>query len=103
MDFAKRPHLLSEPEFLRGFAAVAERGLSFEIWVYGHQLPHAVTLASEYPDTTFVLDHYATPVGALAPCGRRTGHTTAERTDILKRWRDDISALAALPNVVAKH
>ena len=103
MDFEKRPHLLSEPAFLRGFAAVAQRGLSFEIWVYGHQLSDGLTLAREYSDTTFVLDHYATPVGALAPCGRRTGHTAAERTDILQRWRDDISALAALPNVVAKH
>jgi hypothetical protein len=25
------------------------------------------------------------------------------QTDILERWRDDISALAALPNVAAKH
>lgn len=103
MDFAHRPNVLSEPAFLRGFAAVAERGLSFEIWLYAHDLPSAVTLASEYPDTTFVLDHYATPVGALAPCGKYTGHTEAERKNILARWRDDVSALAALPNVVAKH
>ncbi len=95
LDFEKRPGLLSEPAFLRGFAAIAERGLSFELWCYGHQLPDAVTLAREYPDTTFVLDHYATPVGALAP--------SAERDDILSRWRDDIDTLAALPNVVAKH
>lgn len=103
MDFANRPNLLSEPAFLRGFGAVAERGLSFEIWLYGHQLPDAVTLAGEYPETTFVLNHYATPIGALAPCGRHTGSAAAERKDILRRWRDDISALAALPNVVAKH
>lgn len=103
MDFANRPNLLSEPAFLRGFAAVAERGLSFEIWLYGHQLPDAVTLAGEYPETTFVLNHYATPIGALARCGRHTGSTAAERKDILRRWGDDISALAALPNVVAKH
>ncbi|HEY7052863.1 MAG TPA: amidohydrolase family protein [Mycobacterium sp.] len=103
MDFAKRPNELSEPAFLRGFAAVAERNLSFEIWVYSHSLPSAVKLASEYPQTTFVLNHYATPVGALAPTGRHTGATAAERSDIMARWRDDISALAALPNVVAKH
>jgi L-fuconolactonase len=103
IDFAKRPNELSEPAFLRGFAAIAERDLSFEIWAYSHELPSAVKLASEYPDTTFVLDHYATPVGAIAPCGRHTGSTAAERKDILDRWRDDISTLAALPNVVAKH
>jgi len=93
----------SEPAFLRGFSAVAERGLSFEIWLYARHLPSAVTLASEYPDTIFVLDHYATPVGALAPCGKHTGTTPADRKSILERWRDDISMLAALPNVVAKH
>jgi predicted TIM-barrel fold metal-dependent hydrolase len=103
MDFAKRPNLLSAPAFLRGFATVAERGLSFEMWCYGNDLPTAITLAREYPDTTFVLDHYATPVGALAPCGRQTGSTPAERKDILDRWCDDISKLAGLPNVVAKH
>jgi L-fuconolactonase len=103
MDFAKRPNLLAEPAFIRGFAAVAERGMSFEMWCYGHDLPSAVTLAREYPDTTFVLDHYATPVGALARCGRHTGSTPDERKNILDRWRDNISKLADLPNVVAKH
>lgn len=103
MDYAKRPNVLYEPAFLRGFSAVAERGLSFEIWLYAHDLPSAVKLASEYPATTFVLDHYATPIGALAPCGRHTGTTAADRKSILERWRDDISRLAALPNVVAKH
>lgn len=95
-------HLLAEPAFLRGFAAVAERGLSFDIWVYSHQLPDATTLVREYPQTTFVLDHFGTPVGALGPRGRHTGTTAAERSDIVARWRDDIAALAALPNVVAK-
>ncbi len=102
-DFAKRPNVLSEPAFLRGFAAVAERGLSFEIWLYAQDLPSAVELASEYPDTTFILDHYATPVGALVPTGRHTGTTAAERKEILDRWRGDVDELAALPNVVAKH
>lgn len=60
-------------------------------------------LAREYPGTTFVLDHYATPVGVLGPRGKHTGSTESARREILRRWYDDISALAALPNVVAKH
>jgi L-fuconolactonase len=95
--------LLSRPEFLRGFAEVAERGLSFEAWVYSHQLPEVVGLAREYPEATIVLDHYATPVGLFGPRGRSTGHTAADRRAILDRWSDDIAAVAALPNVVAKH
>jgi L-fuconolactonase len=95
--------LLARPAFLRGFAAVAERGLSFEAWVYSHQLPDVVALASEYPEVTIVLDHYATPVGIFGPRGRRTGHTEADRRAILDRWSDDLADIAALPNVVAKH
>jgi len=102
-DFVDRPHVLSDPDFLRGFAAIAERGLSFEVWIYSHQLPDALVLATEYPETTFVLDHYATPVGIFGPRGRQTARTEGQRAEILGRWRDGIAALAAQPNVVAKH
>ncbi|MFL6060256.1 MAG: amidohydrolase family protein [Marmoricola sp.] len=95
--------LLVQPDFLRGFAAVAERGLSFEAWVYSHQLPQVAALATEYPETTIVLDHYGTPVGLFGPRGRRTGRTPADRRAILDRWSDDIAQVAACPNVVAKH
>ena len=97
------PGLFAKPEFLRGFAAIAERGLSFEAWVYSHQLDDVVVLASEYPEATLVLDHYATPVGFIGPRGRETGRTEADRRAIFDRWFDDIAAVAALPNVVAKH
>lgn len=103
MDFTHEPHLLSGPDFLRGFAAIAERGLSFDLWIYDTQLPDAVTLAKEYPATTFVLDHYATPVGIFGPRGKDVGRTAQQRAGLLARWRDDVAALAALPNVVAKH
>jgi len=102
-DFCDQPHLLSDPAFLKGFAAIAERGLSFEIWCFAHQLPGAITLATEYPGATFVLDHYATPVGLLGPRGKTTGRSAQERAALLARWHDDVAALGALPNVVAKH
>ncbi|MCW2856141.1 MAG: amidohydrolase [Marmoricola sp.] len=97
------PGLLTRPAFLSGFAAIAERGLSFEAWVYSHQLPEVVVLANEYPQATIVLDHYATPVGLFGPRGRETGRTDGDRRAILDRWSDDVAAVAALPNVVAKH
>ena len=103
MSFTEGAHLLSDADFLRGFAAVAERGLSFDLWIYDKQLPDAVVLATEYPDTTFVLDHYGTPVGIFGPRGRNVGRTAQDRADLLARWRDDVAALGALPNVVAKH
>ncbi|RJS45659.1 amidohydrolase family protein [Nocardioides cavernaquae] len=102
-DFEDAPRLWADPAFLEGFTAVAERGLSFELWGYAHQLPDALPLVRAYPETTFVLDHYATPVGLLGPRGTSTGRSERVRADQLARWRDDVSALAALPNVVAKH
>jgi predicted TIM-barrel fold metal-dependent hydrolase len=102
-DFADQPHLLNDPGFLKGFTAIAERGLSFDLWCYAHQLPDALVLAQEFPETTFVLDHYATPVGVFGPRGKTTGRTDRERSSLVETWRDDVAALGALPNVVAKH
>lgn len=101
--FADAPGLWRDPAYIAGFAAIAERGLSFELWCYAHQLPDAIGLVREYPDTTFVLDHYGTPVGMFGPRGERTARTEAERSAMLDRWRDDVAALAEFPNVVAKH
>jgi len=61
--FADQEGLLRSNAFLRGFATVAERGLSFDAFVYSHQLDDVATLAEEYPETPIVLDHYAPPVG----------------------------------------
>lgn len=101
-SWTKRAGLLASADFLRGFAEIASRGLSFEAWVYSHQLPDVAALAAEYPATTIVLNHYATPVGAFGPRGSSTGYTNADRAAILARWHDDIAAVAAAPNVVAK-
>ena len=101
-DWVDGDGILESPEFLHGFAAVAERRLTFDAWVYAGQLSQVARLASEYPETTIVLDHYATPVGLFGPMGKRTGRDEGSRADLLHRWRDDIAAVAACPNVVAK-
>jgi L-fuconolactonase len=100
--FADTPGLLRDPGFLRGFAALAERRLTFDAWLYSTQLDDVAVLAREYPTTTIVLDHFGTPAGAFGPLGRRTGRTDAERAGILAAWRDSVAAVAACPNVVAK-
>lgn len=104
MDWIDEPGVMTSSSFLRGFAAVAERGLTFDAYVYSHQLPEVVTLAQEHPETTIVLDHYAPPVGVCGPMGRFTARSEGERRDLLARWRDDLADLAgSCPNVVAKH
>ena len=103
MRFADQEGLLRSSAFLRGFAAIAERGLTFDAFVYSGQLGDVATLAEEYPETTIVLDHYATPVGWLGPMGRSTGRTRQDRDRILANWREGIERVAACTNVVAKH
>lgn len=102
-DWTARPRLYADRAFRTGFDELARRGLSFEIWCYAHQLTEARALVSKYPETTFVLDHYGTPVGAFGPRGTSTGRTEGARQGLLARWRDDIASLAEQPNVVAKH
>lgn len=98
----RTPGALTSPAFLDGFGALAERGLSFEAWVYSQQLPEVTALAGHYPDATIVLNHLATPAGIFGPVGKETGHNPGQRRELFIRWRDDLSALATHPNVVAK-
>jgi L-fuconolactonase len=100
--YTEHEGLFRSPEFLKGFATLAERDLTFDAYVYSNQLGDVSVLAAEYPQTTIVLDHFAPPVGWLGPMGKTLGRTLEQRDDLLARWREDIAALAQQPNVVAK-
>lgn len=56
------PNRLADPKFREGFAELARRGLSFDSWIYGPQIPDLINLADAFPDATIVLDHCGTPV-----------------------------------------
>lgn len=101
-SFADGPNVLRSRAFLDGFAALAERDLVFEAWVYSHQIPEVTALAQRYPETTVVLNHLGTPAGLFGPVGKHTGRDAEARTGLLERWRTDIADLAGSPNVVAK-
>ncbi|MFE3544975.1 amidohydrolase family protein [Nocardia sp. NPDC059177] len=101
-SFAAHDGALTAPAFLHGFEQLARRGLSFEAWVYSGQLPEVTALAERFPEVPIVLDHLATPAGLFGPVGKHTGRTAAQRQALLDRWRDDLTDLAAQPNVVAK-
>ncbi|WP_233529003.1 amidohydrolase family protein [Antrihabitans stalagmiti] len=94
--------LLVQPRFLDGFAKLAERKLTFDTWVYAHDLPDVAELAIRYPEVTIVLDNIGTPAGVFGPVGRSTGRSEAERRALLAAWRDDLAAVAQQPNVVVK-
>ncbi|MGE3328195.1 MAG: amidohydrolase [Acidimicrobiia bacterium] len=80
--------------FIAGVRHLGDRGLPYDSWHYHYQNRELLALARSAPATTIVLDHFGTPLGV--------GRYAARRRQIFESWRDDITALAACPNVVAK-
>lgn len=88
------PGLLREASFAEGMRELAARGLSFDAWLYHPQIPELIDLARAHPDVTIVFDHFGGPLGI--------GPYEGRRDEIFRRWQQDVAALAACPNVVAK-
>jgi predicted TIM-barrel fold metal-dependent hydrolase len=73
--------------FVENIQLIGRMGLTFDLCFLAKQLPLALALAQKCPDTQFILDHCGVPdVAAQA----------------LDPWRENIRALAALPNVACK-
>jgi predicted TIM-barrel fold metal-dependent hydrolase len=87
-------HVLAEPAFRAGFAKLAPLGLSFDAWLFFHQLDDVLDLARAFPETTIVLDH----VGGLLGIGRYAGR----RDEVFAAWRKGIVALGKCANVSVK-
>lgn len=88
------PKLLMSEDFRRGVKRLGERQLSFDAWIYHHQLPELIDLAKAIPTTKIVLDHFGTPLGV--------GPYATKKSEIFEQWKKDISKLAELPNTYAK-
>ena len=76
-----------QPGFVEGVRLLARYDLSFDICVKHLQLANAVELVRRCPEVRFVLDHIGKPpirAGEFDP------------------WRDDLRAMADLPNVCCK-
>ncbi len=81
------PDWLIRPDVLRGLAAVANAGLTFDLVVRPEQLAAAARAAAAVPQLMFVLDHLGNvDVGP----------------EIDERWATAFAALAALPNTACK-
>ncbi len=90
----RAPGFYLDKTFREGFAQLAPLGLSFDAWMLEPQLPDLIDLGRAFPDTQIILDHVGTPLGLASYTGRRE-----ERFGV---WRDNIRALARLPNVAVK-
>jgi L-fuconolactonase len=87
-------HLLLDPEFRKGFGLLRVYGLSFDAWLYHPQLPELADLARAFPDTVIILNHLGGPLGV--------GPYAGKRDEVFARWKVDLAAVAACPNVVLK-
>lgn len=85
------PGKAADPDFRRGVQQLGSRGLTYDSWHYYMQNQEFRDLCEACGDTTIVLDHFGTPLGVFE-----------DLDEIFPRWQADITAIAALPNVVAK-
>ncbi len=83
----QRPGFCLQSAFVQGVRLLADYHLSFDICITHNQLPDIIELVRCCPQTSFILDHLGKP---------------AIRDGQLDPWREQISALAALPNVACK-
>ncbi|WP_431285226.1 amidohydrolase family protein [Humitalea sp. 24SJ18S-53] len=88
------PGPLEDPRFVQGARHLAGHGLVLDIWAYQTQLRHVAALARALPELTVVVNHCGGPLGAGPYAGRRM--------EGFVEWRQEVLALAALPNTVMK-
>lgn len=88
------PGLMLSPEFGRGVAQLAERGLSFDAWLFHHQLGELVELAQAHPGLSIVLNHIGGPLGV--------NRFTNKRAEVRAPWQTQMRLLSQCANVVLK-
>ena len=86
--------LLVDKGYRQGVAQLAELGLSYDAWLFFHQLPELFELAKAAPDTPVVINH----------CGGivRIGAYESFRSQVFETWLQGMRQLAKLPNVYVK-
>lgn len=88
------PGTLTSPGFVGGVKRLGEMGLTFDAWMYFHQLPELVDLAAAVPDVKIVLNHLGGPL-AIGPYAQ-------DREAMLREWRSNLARVAELDNVTLK-
>lgn len=85
---ADGPGTLHDPRWVEGIAALAHHGFSWDLRVPSHHLSEAADVLSDFPDLAVVVNHCGLPL---------------DRSDEgLRRWRDGMERLAALPATTVK-
>ncbi|HEY4167257.1 MAG TPA: amidohydrolase family protein [Reyranella sp.] len=91
---AKGPGVHRSAPFREGLQRLTKLGLSFDAWIFFHQVPEVTELARLYPDANIVLCH----MGGVLGYGRHTG----KKDEIFVQWKASMTELAKCPNVSVK-
>lgn len=79
--------LMLKKKFMNGISLLHQYNYTYDILIFPDQLRYARKLAAAFPDQRFVIDHIAKPY---------------IKTGTIDGWKQDIEAIAALPNVYCK-
>ncbi len=93
-DLVTRAGMLCEPQFRRGFAALAATRLCFDAWVFAPQIPEVIDLAEAFPHVRIVLNHAGGFLGA--------GSYKARGAEPFRDWKAHLSRLARCTNAYVK-
>ena len=86
--------LLYDRQFRKGLHCLARLDLTFDAWVYFHQISELVDLAKAFPDLRIILNHIGGPLGI--------GPYAGKREEVFNTWRANIEQLAKCENVSVK-
>ncbi len=98
VDWEREPGLVRKPAWREGYALLGKRGVTFDAWMYPHQLDEFGEIVCSHPETKVVLCHLATPIAIAGPYGG-LGNTAQERTRIAEVWKEAIANFASIPHV----
>lgn len=88
------PGILKDSTFREGIACLRKHKLSFETFIYFHQLNEFIDLARAFPDITMIINHIGGPLGV--------GPYASKRSEVFREWKSKITELAECPNVFVK-
>lgn len=86
--------LLNDRQFRDGLRCVANLELTFDAWVYFHQISELTELARAFPDLCIILNHVGGPLGI--------GPYADKREEVFNIWRSNIAELSKCENVIIK-
>jgi predicted TIM-barrel fold metal-dependent hydrolase len=86
--YLKRPDMMQDAAWLRGFALLEKYGLRFDLQIYPSQMADAAELAAKHPDQPIILNHMGMPVD--------------RDVQAVELWRRGMRLLSACENVSVK-